>query len=82
MAGGSQNSRAIRRAVAGLELSGGQVWPSHNMFLERECGQGLKARGLLVGILWFSFWHPSLSLLWALLAPPALVAFPVKEEEG
>lgn len=29
MAGGSQNSRAIRRAVAGLELSGGQALPQH-----------------------------------------------------
>lgn len=32
--------------------------------------------GLLVGILWFPFWHLFLSVLWALLTLPALVAFP------
>lgn len=32
--------------------------------------------GLLIGILWFPFWHPFLSVLWALLIPPALVSFP------
>lgn len=32
--------------------------------------------GLLVGILWFPFWHLFLSVLWALLAHPALAAFP------
>lgn len=37
---------------------------------------------LLVGILWFPFWHLFLSVLRALLTLPALVSFPVKEEEG
>lgn len=37
---------------------------------------------LLVGILWFPFWHLFLSVLRALLTPPILVSFPVKEEEG
>lgn len=37
---------------------------------------------LLVGTLWFPFWHLLLSVLWVLLTLPALASSAVKEEEG
>lgn len=39
----------MRRAAAALALRGGQIWSSHNMFLERECGQRVKAQDFSLG---------------------------------
>lgn len=38
----AETVRATRRVAPGLELRGGQIWSSHNTFLERECGQRVR----------------------------------------
>ena len=50
--------------------------PQH--VLREGVWSGGEGPGPLVAILWFPFWHLLLSVLWALLTLPALVAFAVK----